>query len=523
MSLNKDGDAVTPSPRARRNKVPINYAIKEEEEDLKVAALGKRKLGKLPMAESPHKKKSRAQVDKIKPAPWEASQARHSCVIGCGETMEDESSELRYHYTSHYYKEALPNSIEQHPMLKLLDKEDKGKLVAAFKDLTSEKKYGCLYQENCTKRQMSFYEFITHNFIAHHKVKDLMDADPRTGMATIRSRLYPEETPTLSATLPTKGKYNVKRPVESSFSLEEYVDDPDAPLSEDEEAHDDVDEQQEEEQEEGKVLTDKVHDCLLCTEREGRNLSLGSGISDLKYHYTVCYYNKGAFIDIVKPGSENQKEGGEVMMDDSSKFVYKCPYPKCTKNTGKLRVMGYREYATHMGSWHNMVELVMAKDRERDMKDILATLRSERRKKGDLTKPAMPREAPIVEELHCCQLCFGKKDKEAASMSLSKDKLSRARYHYASCYYTLGVYWAMYSPGEDNTGPDGKPIDEVGNKVKYACNEPGCDATRKRKMGYMEFAIHSSNNHGGLITLLKKETRPELRKLANRFNPNIQN
>ena len=57
-------------------------------------------------------------------------------------------------------------------------------------------------------------------------------------------------------------------------------------------------------------------------------------------------------------------------------------------------------------------------------------------------------------------------------------------------------------------------MDELGSRVKYACKERGCEATRKRKMGYKEFCIHSSNMHGGLLLVLEDEEDQGLRDLA---------
>ena len=53
--------------------------------------------------------------------------------------------------------------------------------------------------------------------------------------------------------------------------------------------------------------------------------------------------------------------------------------------------------------------------------------------------------------------------------------------------------------------------------MKYSCDERGCDATRKRKMGYKEYCIHTSNTHGGLLKVLEAEDRQELRQLLPRF------
>ena len=42
----------------------------------------------------------------------------------------------------------------------------------------------------------------------------------------------------------------------------------------------------------------------------------------------------------------------------------------------------------------------------------------------------------------------------------------------------------MYSPGEKNDNGEGRPVDVLGGTIKYSCEVKGCDATKKRKMGY---------------------------------------
>merc|ERR1719376_730767 len=46
---------------------------------------------------------------------------------------------------------------------------------------------------------------------------------------------------------------------------------------------------------------DKVHTCMLCETRDGRNLSFGSGLSELRNHYSVCFYNRGQFVGVADP------------------------------------------------------------------------------------------------------------------------------------------------------------------------------------------------------------------------------
>ena len=88
----------------------------------------------------------------------------------------------------------------------------------------------------------------------------------------------------------------------------------------------------------------QVHNCVLCNDRDGRSMNLGSGLWDIKYHYAVsvmitknfhfhisceerfsmedilndrnlfqvCYYNKGALFELVDPGPENKADRGVV-------------------------------------------------------------------------------------------------------------------------------------------------------------------------------------------------------------------
>ena len=65
-----------------------------------------------------------------------------------------------------------------------------------------------------------------------------------------------------------------------------------------------------EEEEEGErvVVSEKaLKNCVLCSDKEGRNLA---GLWDVKYHYAVCYYNAGAMFEVVDAGDDNSREGG---------------------------------------------------------------------------------------------------------------------------------------------------------------------------------------------------------------------
>ena len=58
------------------------------------------------------------------------------------------------------------------------------------------------------------------------------------------------------------------------------------------------------------------------------------------------------------------------------------------KKEGKVRTMGYKEYAIHCGHEHSVVEVAMAKDKEHDMamvREVLAVARQ--REGGQLDMP----------------------------------------------------------------------------------------------------------------------------------------
>merc|ERR1719318_2197154 len=52
----------------------------------------------------------------------------------------------------------------------------------------------------------------------------------------------------------------------------------------------------------------------------------------------------------------------------------------------------------------------------------------------------------------------------------------------------------------------------LGRDIKYSCEVGGC--TIKRKMGYKEFCIHMSNEHRGILDILRDDGRPELLEVA---------
>jgi len=257
---------------------------------------------------------------------------------------------------------------------------------------------------------------------------------------------------------------------------------------------------------------DKVHTCMLCETRDGRNLSFGSGLSELRNHYSVCFYNRGQFVGVADPGDENRDpETGKAVDEYGRKYKYKCSVPACPRNQNKAKSCGFKEWVIHAGVAHHLVERVMEVEAEKNppMKEVLAAVRAARETQGVVLEE-MPR--PSIEEIHDCVIC---KDRDGKNLSLDPAKLWAIRYHYASCFFDSGVYLTLggaYLPGEQNVKEDGTPRDMLGQEVRYRCIEEGC--TMKRQVGYKELCIHMASDHGGLEEVMSNDERQEIRDLV---------
>jgi len=265
-----------------------------------------------------------------------------------------------------------------------------------------------------------------------------------------------------------------------------------------------------------------MHDCVICGKKEGRNLKLGpEGISDLKYHYAVCYYEDDGvnrYRPYMDPGQLNTNEDGSIIEEYGARFKYLCPFKDCAKNKAREKRMGFKEFCIHSGMAHNLVERVMEEDVDngRDqLEPVLEAIARERKGAPVLEIPSVP-----VEEVHTCYVCkgkdktTGKDDREAKYLSLT-DNVSRTRYHYAQCIFDTGVYQPKYPPGPENTDENGEVKDLLGREIKYSCRVQGC--SQKRMMGYKEFCIHMGNEHGGLDEVLAEDDRPEVRAMGLRI------
>jgi len=427
------------------------------------------------------------------------------------------------------------------------------------------KKYICPHSDTCSKRRMGYKEMCMHMSTTHDVVGEIMAKDGRMGMENVLSMLFPNmdyryrgvqgrSSPCVKTNVNAKTVMNVKQ--EQSVKTDkdhDHVSTSPAPIrrrpgpasrvkTEPSQARvhtttreeEDVDDplsigisppkisqtiKAESSRDQSPPLPppkiDRVQNCLVCrgegrANKEGRNLNFAEGLQDSKYHYAVCYYNEGAFVQFVDPGEINKTVSGEPLEEFGMKYKYKCPFPTCSRNTGRGagKLMGYKEYSIHCGVAHNLLEKVMEVDDRDGIKDVMAALKYARKKEGVKIEEMPP---PQVEQVHRCLLCKGE-TKDGKNLSFHESKRLQLRYHYASCYYESGVYLARYPPGEQNMDEEGNPRDILGRDIKYSCEVRGC--TIKRKMGYKEFCIHMSNEHRGILEVLREDGRPELLEIA---------
>ena len=267
------------------------------------------------------------------------------------------------------------------------------------------------------------------------------------------------------------------------------------------------------------VRIDKVHNCIVCQgqgKKEGRNMNLGAGLSEVKYHYAVCYYAEGTLFKYIDAGLYNNNGCGGPLEDIGSQFKYNCPFDSCGRQTsrrsGIRSMMGYKEYAIHCAVNHHILEKVMAKDEREGIDEVRAALVQARRK-DNISYQKMPSEVQY-EEVHTCLHCNGE-NKDGKNLSFKADKISSIRYHYASCYYDTGVYLDRFPPGPQNVNDEGQPRDILGTDIKYSCSQKGC--SNKRRMGYKEFCIHQASDHGEIIKIMMEDSNEKIRKVARRL------
>ena len=171
----------------------------------------------------------------------------------------------------------------------------------------------------------------------------------------------------------------------------------------------------------------KVHNCLLCEAKDGKNLAFDSELMEVRNHYSVCFYNLGKFKGLLDPGEENRDSEGNALDEYGRKFRYKCQVPKCPRNERKAKSCGFKEWAIHTGVAHFAVEKVMEVEVEKNplMMEVLEEVRAARTSSSVTNIEGL---LPIVEEIHTCLLCGGK-DKQGLNLSFSDpSQIWSARY-----------------------------------------------------------------------------------------------
>jgi len=430
------------------------------------------------------------------------------------------ATNMRFHLAAEHYfpegkfKDVAPPSADDLEPGKLLPNDLMGKVY----------KYSCHFQP-CTKRKQGYKELVLHLATQHQLLKEVMAKDKRPGVAAVFKALYEDEEQVKKVVDEVKQEKNATRGNVGKENLDENVDDPPPALPvKPARAAKKLPQVQVQPRVEvaaaEKAYTgpriDKVHNCLLCEAKEGRNLSFGSGLMELRNHYSVCLYNRGQFTSVADPGEGNKDFEGKAVDEYGRKYKYKCQVPECPRSIPKAKPVGFKEWAIHAGVAHHLVEKVMEEEAEKTpaMNEVVAEV-AKIRKEAGVVLDNLP--LPFREEIHNCLLCVGK-DKDGLNLSLDPSKLWQVRYHYASCYFDSGVYMDLggaYLPGDQNSNEDGSARDVLGREVKYRCMENGC--TMKRQVGYKELCIHMASDHGGLEEVMAKDEREEIRDLVEKI------
>jgi len=156
-------------------------------------------------------------------------------------------------------------------------------------------KYSCHFQP-CTKRKQGYKELVLHLATQHQLLKEVMSKDKRPGVAAVFAALYEDEEQVKKVVDAVKQEKNASRGNVGKENLDENVDDPSPALPvKPARAAKKLPQVQVQPRVEvaavEKAYTgpriDKVHNCLHCEAKEGRNLSFGYGLMELRNHYSV--------------------------------------------------------------------------------------------------------------------------------------------------------------------------------------------------------------------------------------------
>jgi len=201
------------------------------------------------------------------------------------------ATNMRFHLAAEHYfpegkfKDVAPPSADDLEPGKLLPNDLMGKVY----------KYSCHFQP-CTKRKQGYKELVLHLATQHQLLKEVMSKDKRPGVAAVFAALYEDEEQVKKVVDAVKQEKNATRGNVGKENLDENVDDPPPALPvKPARAAKKLPQVQVQPRVEvaaaEKAYTgpriDKVHNCLLCEAKEGRNLSFGYGLMELRNHYSV--------------------------------------------------------------------------------------------------------------------------------------------------------------------------------------------------------------------------------------------
>ena len=102
--------------------------------------------------------------------------------------------------------------------------------------------------------------------------------------------------------------------------------------------------------------------CILC------QAPLSSNLSEIWFHYSLCYYDQGALFPKFPPGPNNSDEAGKPIDDVGVEVFYSCSEMHCCY-TGKN--LGYKEFLLHQAMCHRMLEEVIMEEQRDDVQDGL--------------------------------------------------------------------------------------------------------------------------------------------------------
>ena len=257
-----------------------------------------------------------------------------------------------------------------------------------------------------------------------------------------------------------------------------------------------------------------THDCQLCHHNEGKKMNG----TKMLVHYSECLFERGYFAKLIDPGQYNLDEKGFVkdvfgkifrykcLENSCPKFLFcqeKCRALKCRKDCNNS--MGFKEFCIHAATRHNTLQLVLSQAvlDEPGLVEVIQALESS---SEEILPPKFTRE-----ELHTCLLCNGK-EKDGDKILLNKRDLKLLKYHYATCFFSSGVYLNLYPPGKVNM--DGSRVKDLfGQNITYNCHRCG----QRKSMGYKGFALHMATEHGGLDMIMLLDKRKEVRSFARRI------